>query len=1513
MSTYRIKGDDGVIVDSAKYLELPKGPDSARPTNPRAGMMRYNDQATSRGIEASVIVESAGKQSLEWRRVAHLDKDGKLLTSQLPSTITGSLTYKGTWDADYNDVHETADDTSLDDRLPSAAGRVGHYYIVRTNGDGGVARGQAPTDLAPVTSNPKYRKGDWIVSNGATWEKVDQSQITTTAAQVQLVTTSMRPNKHAMGTSVSLQDAMDGLVEHALDRFEDTILGTITVSNDSTTYPNARILLADGSAAKPNLAFGTSPTTGLYWAAANTIGFSANNGMRLTLSPSILTSAVTVRNINGDAGTPSYSFTNSVKAGMYRVADNIVGITTDGTERARFYADGIRTLTLLANKGSADKVAYGFTEANDKNTADIGTGIFSPTTGQVTVATGSAQTATFSSSQVSTIVPVRVSNGETKLPSFSFTGDNKTGMWLNGTSKLSFSANETEVLTLTKTIVAANVQSQFYKGASASAPGISFKDEANSGLQWVSRNKIDFVVGGTAVMSYGLNDVTFSGETYIKDGTVAKPGLAFATDHTTGLFKADTTSLGLAAGGKLGLTIDEAQLVSVAKRIDVPTTTAAAPNITFAGQTNCGLFGTTGKVGVSVGGIEQIGISAAATTVATKLVVPAGTAAAPKFTLGSDNTGLYAPVGGSKLGIAAGGTPNMEFDATTNFSKLQLRVPVGTLALPSIVFDGDENTGLYRKGATTDPDNITFVANGAEIFQVTPTYTNPLTPVKLLDGSTTAPSLCFDTKQNTGLFYANGGVSVTSENDTVLAMTKSGITASKTVGLGTNSLTFGTDASIKTAATSNSTMAFKSGNTATTFTFGRDTAIYTTIFKDGLIVPVGTTANRPATPAVGTIRYNSDTKNLEAYVNTDWADLAGSGKIVSTGTEGAPAITLGTSTTTGIFSDATDTISFAAKGVKQLTISDAGAVFTNPIQINTGTGNVKIGSNNSSWIHFIGDKAFHFNKQVQAEGGFKVFNKDTALQSDGKIKEDGILLENKYAQFTPSITTNVQYAPGTKNIEVEKNSSIYWYNATDFAKITFEHNGVNTGTDQHMLFETGDDDNEYFKFAHRLSGSTANTEWMSIKKAGINVSGKTSTIGDWTVSASGLQFKGSNVINIASDGSVTVNGSASGSSGVQTSGDTMTGQLTFTFAPATSGATAHVFHNGNGTRGTAINLRSMRESDTSPRLWEKVASGSLYYSTGNSGASQNKIRIDVSGGEIYVGATGTSRVYHPGNKPTLAELGAAPSGFGLGTYASTVTDVNTDLRTTCGFFNGWNMTNRPAWPMAANGWDYIFNAAFGNTAGYNGMIAMDFEGQGLAFKTIFGGVDEGWKYVYHTGYKPTAADVGALALTGGSCSGAVSATSFSTAGGVTCTSVSVGSGRVNCGSVLATGTIEALKFTAGTGGITSTGDITSSGNITAYSDRSLKKDIIDLDSSLETVMKLRPVKYVMKTDKLEKVQVGFIAQEVQEVIPEVVVEHDDGLLSMDYSRITAHLVKAMQEQQRLIEELRSEIELLKNK
>ena len=57
-------------------------------------------------------------------------------------------------------------------------------------------------------------------------------------------------------------------------------------------------------------------------------------------------------------------------------------------------------------------------------------------------------------------------------------------------------------------------------------------------------------------------------------------------------------------------------------------------------------------------------------------------------------------------------------------------------------------------------------------------------------------------------------------------------------------------------------------------------------------------------------------------------------------------------------------------------------------------------------------------------------------------------------------------------------------------------------------------------------------------------------------------------------------------------------------------------------------------------------------------------------------------------------------------------------------------------------------------------------------------------------------------------------------------------------------------------------------------------------------------------------------QEVQQIIPEAVNEPDDeskDLWSMDYDKLIPVLTKAIQEQQIMIEEMRLEIEVLKNK
>jgi len=53
----------------------------------------------------------------------------------------------------------------------------------------------------------------------------------------------------------------------------------------------------------------------------------------------------------------------------------------------------------------------------------------------------------------------------------------------------------------------------------------------------------------------------------------------------------------------------------------------------------------------------------------------------------------------------------------------------------------------------------------------------------------------------------------------------------------------------------------------------------------------------------------------------------------------------------------------------------------------------------------------------------------------------------------------------------------------------------------------------------------------------------------------------------------------------------------------------------------------------------------------------------------------------------------------------------------------------------------------------------------------------------------------------------------------------------------------------------------------------------------------------------------LIAQEVQEVLPQVVIERQDGFLALDYSKMMGLMVEAIKEQQIQIEELKAKIGL----
>ena len=114
----------------------------------------------------------------------------------------------------------------------------------------------------------------------------------------------------------------------------------------------------------------------------------------------------------------------------------------------------------------------------------------------------------------------------------------------------------------------------------------------------------------------------------------------------------------------------------------------------------------------------------------------------------------------------------------------------------------------------------------------------------------------------------------------------------------------------------------------------------------------------------------------------------------------------------------------------------------------------------------------------------------------------------------------------------------------------------------------------------------------------------------------------------------------------------------------------------------------------------------------------------------------------------------------------------------------------------------------------------------------------------------------------------------------------------------------AVKLATVTGGVNVTGTLTATTNVTVSSDIRLKSNIETIDSALDKVKAMRGVYFDRHDDEATRA-VGVIAQEMQEVMPEVVVTDDteDKHLSVAYGNLVGVLIEAVKELSDKVEEL----------
>ena len=154
------------------------------------------------------------------------------------------------------------------------------------------------------------------------------------------------------------------------------------------------------------------------------------------------------------------------------------------------------------------------------------------------------------------------------------------------------------------------------------------------------------------------------------------------------------------------------------------------------------------------------------------------------------------------------------------------------------------------------------------------------------------------------------------------------------------------------------------------------------------------------------------------------------------------------------------------------------------------------------------------------------------------------------------------------------------------------------------------------------------------------------------------------------------------------------------------------------------------------------------------------------------------------------------------------------------------------------------------------------------------------------------------------------------------TFIGINSANAYAGQFIQIQNNDTLKFQVASDGATYIGTLGTNGAVYSNtgvltnsnpSDRNLKQNIQSMIGGTTIVNQLNPVSFEWKSDKNGTgTKYGFIAQEVQQVIPEIVSTDSTGTIGLDTVSMIPFLVKAIKEQQEMINELKNEIQTIKS-
>ena len=655
---------------------------------------------------------------------------------------------------------------------------------------------------------------------------------------------------------------------------------------------------------------------------------------------------------------------------------------------------------------------------------------------------------------------------------------------------------------------------------------------------------------------------------------------------------------------------------------------------------------------------------------------------------------------------------------------------------------------------------------------------------------------------------------------------------------------------------------------------------------DAIHVPVGNTAARPGSPAAGYFRYNSETGKFEGYTDS-WGAIAGGGS----GTN------MDTNIYTGDGSDTTFTLSTAPDDENNLmvfidgvfqaqnTYSVSGTTLTFSTAPASGRvitvyhSTTTVGGSNNSIATMTGDGSdttLTLSTAPVHENNVSVFF-DGVYQSKSNYSISGTTLT--FSTAPPSgvaveaiTATNTSITTATQLSDADGDTLIQTEESSDEDKIRFDTGG----TERVIIDSTGvgiGTSSPANKFVVAEGTNQHGIEFAPGTLSYIQAYDRaTSDYGNLKIDAEYIAFgtnNGAERLRITSDGKVGI-GTTSPSNILHTSG--------------TGVQRIQIDATDNNAAGAGLYMKVLNSGSLVGNATMRVDNvGNINFFNGTSSESE-KMRITNIGGV----AINNTSPHHAYSAYGSLEMGHA---FALTAAGSS---VNGNIMTNAYISSAGNWTythssQASTLQQMGNGLTTWYRAAAGtadNTISWSESMRINADGNVLVGKTAANSATVGFE---------ARADGRMFATAASSYSAMFNRTSSH-------------------------GTLVIFSKDD-----TQVGSISTNAN-SLPSDRNFKRDIEDLNIGLDLVTKLKPVSYNYKIDEDDCPKMfGLIAQDLEQSLEEVGVDKNSVQLlqhkpnedekesdyALDYLKLTPILIKSIQEQQEQIEQLKAEVQTLK--